>query len=474
MSEFELTCDIVIIGAGSAGLEAFKVATNAGAHCILVESGPLGTSAKRTGDTPLSYLMAAGKNCHSIMDLDKYGVNVSFDFAFDTDHVLNTLRAVRSKDTNEILSFIYRIPENNRLIGRASFIDEHTIMVNESHTVHFKSAIIATGSVPVVPYELSQYQDTGGIYTTHDFFDIDHLPNSIAIFGSNREGLQLGQALSYLGVKVVVFGNQNLWELTDEAVISAALDAFNSRFDLVLDSYTTAIERYERGFGIYYLEANYENHLEVESILTCSIRYPKLDGLNLRALGMKMTRSGCIEVNELTMQTSIAHIFAAGDVTSLNMTTAQARAQGQCAGINALNYPNLQEQQPAFKLNILATDPEMAMVGMTYDEVKQCAKSGQSFVSVEVRMNDGFFRVTQNEGGLLRMYVDESTHQIMGCELCMHDAGHIAHLLAMSMSQGLTVEQIASLPYFMPSYEIVIKRACEQAIKNIERKAVGL
>ena len=114
------------------------------------------------------------------------------------------------------------------------------------------------------------------------------------------------------------------------------------------------------------------------------------------------------------------------------------------------------------------------MVGMTYDEVKQCAKSGQSFVSVEVRMNDGFFRVTQNEGGLLRMYVDESTHQIMGCELCMHDAGHIAHLLAMSMSQGLTVEQIASLPYFMPSYETVIKRACEQAIKNIERKAVGL
>lgn len=474
MSDFELTCDIVIIGAGSAGIEAFKVATKAGAHCILVESGPLGTSAKRTGDTPLSYLMAAGRNCHGIMDLDKYGVNVSFDFAFDTDHVLNTLRAVRSKDTNEILSFIYSIPESNRLIGRASFIDEHTLMVNESHTVHFKSAIIATGSVPVVPYELSQYQDTGGIYTTHDFFDMDHLPNSIAIFGSNREGLQLGQALSYLGVKVVVFGNQNLWELTDESVITATLEAFNARFDLVLNSYTTAIERYERGFGIYYLQSNYENHLEVESILTCSIRYPKLDGLNLREIGMRLTRQGCIEVNELTMQTSIDHIFAAGDVTELNMTTAKARQQGHVAGMNAITYPELKDFAPAFKINILATDPEVAMVGLTYEQVKQRAKDGQSFVSVEVRMNDGIFRVTQRQGGLLRMYVDESSHLILGCELCMHDAGHIAHLLAMSMSQGLTVEQVSALPYFTPSYESVIKSACDQAIKNIARKAVGL
>lgn len=474
MSEIVLSCDTVIIGAGSAGLEAYKVASASGAHCILVESGPLGTSAKRTGDTPLSYLSAAGRHCHSLMELDKYGVGMSFDFAFDTDHVLNTLRAVRAKDTSEILSFIYRIPESNRLIGRARLLDEHTLMVNESHKVNFKTAVIATGSVPVVPYELSQHQASGGIFTTNDFFDLDHLPNSMAIFGSNREGLQLGQALSYLGVKVIVFGNHNLWNLTDDSVVSAAVDVFNDRFDLVLDSYITAIERYDRGYGIYYLESNYENHLEVETILACSIRYPKLDGLYLRELGMSLGRTGCINVDEQTMQTSIPHIFAAGDVTALNMTTASARAQGIAAGTNAVNYPNLKKFTQPFKLNILATDPELAMVGMTYEEVKQRAKSGQSFVSSEIRLNDGFFRVTQNEGGLFRMYVDEASHKILGSEICMHDASHIAHMLAMAMSQELTVEQVAALPYFNPSYESVIKKACEQATKTIERKVIGL
>lgn len=474
MSEIVLTCDTVIIGAGTAGLEAYKEATSSGAHCILVESGPLGTSAKRTGDTPLSYLAAAGRHCHSLMELEKYGVGLSYDFAFDTDHVLNNLRAVRAKDTSEILSFIYRIPESNRVIGRARFLDEHTLMVNESHKIMFKTAVIATGSVPVVPYELSQHQSSGGIYTTNDFFDLDHLPNSMAIFGSNREGLQLGQALSYLGVKVIVFGNQTLWELTDEAVVSAAVDVFNDRFDLVLDSYTTAIERYDRSYGIYYLESNYENHLEVETILACSIRYPKLDGLNLRELGMSLGRTGCINVNELTMQTSIPHIFAAGDVTSLNMTTACARDQGKAAGYNAVNYPNLKNFAKSFKLNILATDPEIAMVGMTYDEVKQRAKAGQSFVSAEIRLNDGFFRITHNEGGLLRLYVDEVSHKILGSEICMHDASHIAHLIAMAMSQDLTVEKVAAMPYFNPSYESVIKTACEQATKTIERKVIGL
>ena len=474
MSEFVLTCDTVIIGAGTAGLEAFMKASASGAYCILVESGPLGTSAKRTGDTPLSYLSAAGQSCHAIHSIERFGLTTKFDPAIDNHHVLNNLRAVRAKDTSEILSFIYRIPESNRLIGRAHFIDANTLMVNESHTVKFKTAVIATGSVPVVPYELSKYQSQG-VYTTQDFFELDQLPQSIAIFGSNREGLQLGQALSYLGVRVVVFGNNGLWNLTDESVISAAVDAFNERFDLVLNSYTTAIEKYERGFGIYYLDSdNYENHMGVDTILTCSIRYPKLDGLNLRAIGMDVDRNGCIKIDEQTMQTSIPHIFAAGDVTNTTMTTDKARQQGAAAGTNAVTWPDVKQCQPAFALNILATDPEMAMVGMSYEEVKVRARAGNSFISAEVRSNSGLFLITHNDGGLLRMYVDESSHKILGAELCMHDASHLAHLLAMAIAQELTIEQVAQLPYFTPSYEAVIKSACEQAIKNIARKAVGL
>lgn len=476
MSEIVLECDTVIIGAGTAGIEAYKATTEAGANCILVESGPLGTSSRRTGDTPVSFLMEAGKKCHALMELDTYGISPKskVDISLNTDHVLNNLRAARSKETGDVLSFIYRIPETNRLIGKARFVDEHTIMVNENFQVRFKSAVISTGSAPVIPFELSRYGADSGVYTTNDFFDMDHLPNSIAVFGSNREGLQIGQALSYLGVKTVVFGSNRIWDLTDESVMHTTIDEFNDRFDLVLNTYTTAIEKTSRGFSIYYLDhTNYENHLSVETILSASIRCPKLEGLNIRSLGIKVDRFGCIDIKQNTLQTSVDHIFAAGEVTDLNMTVDFARYQGKLAGFNAANYPNMSTAKKPIKVNIMNTDPEVAMVGMSYEEVVARAKTGRHFIAGEVRASEGMYRITKNDGGMMRIYCDEETKQILGAEMCLHNAGHIAHELAIAMAGNLTIDEISRLPLFKPSYEEIIRSACQSVSRNFIRKNAG-
>ena len=726
MSEIVLTCDTVVIGAGTAGVEAFKAATDEGVNCVLVESGPLGTSAKRSGDTPISTLMAAGRVSHALVELEKHGIKGLYELGMglDLDQVLNNVRAVRAKDTSEVLSFIYRIAEEKRLIGKARFLDAHSLMVNESHLVRFKTAVVATGATSIIPYELNQYSAqalaekaaraareqaeltgstpelpypqvaTGGVYTPQELFELDHLPNSIAIFGSNREGLQIGQALAYLGVKVVVFGQHHIWKLTDESVIDAAIDAFKDRFDLVLESFTTAIDKYEQGFGIYYLDGtNYENILGVDTILVANVRYPKLEGLNLRSLGVEFERSGCIKIDPKTMQTSTPQIFAAGEVTDLDLTLVNCRNDGRVAGINAarqaLNMPDLppleqvapesehearymgrgpataqpaaahdyaqalgltsvkraavsdaasavaasassapavpaemeatpervievadatlaadlaadsatesadlaplapaaasdeaeasdeaaatsqcgdkkasqalplgagassalyhyrdsagqvvdaaalaapeaeqgfdvyevrrntlekwahnlekganvtpppgevtpelqaeikaqheagrpvqfMERIPDFKLDILHTDPELALVGLSYEEVKERARHGHPFVSSEVRATEGRYRITHQEGGILRLYCDEATHVVLGAEMCLHDAGHLAHFLAQAIASQLTVEQLYALPYFSSSYEEIIKSAAEQALKNIARKGQGL
>ena len=159
MSEIVLTCDTVVIGAGTAGVEAFKAATDEGVNCVLVESGPLGTSAKRSGDTPISTLMAAGRVSHALVELEKHGIKGLYELGMglDLDQVLNNVRAVRAKDTSEVLSFIYRIAEEKRLIGKARFLDAHSLMVNESHLVRFKTAVVATGATSIIPYELNQY-----------------------------------------------------------------------------------------------------------------------------------------------------------------------------------------------------------------------------------------------------------------------------------------------------------------------------
>lgn len=471
MSEQVLSCDIVIIGAGTAGLEAYKVASKSGKSCILVESGPLGTGVKRTGDIPVSALLAAGKINHAFVDLERYGLKAESDLCVDVRGVLDVVRNIRTKETSDILSFIYQINEKHRLIGKAHFIDPHRLMVNESHIVEFKTAIIATGAVPIVPFELNQYLKDGGIYTINDIFEIDHFPKSMAIFGTTHEGLQLAQALSYLGVKVVLFGSRRIWELTDEAVIDVAVDIFKERFNLVLDSYTTAFEKNDNRFGIYYLESNnYENFLSVETVLSATKRYPKIDGLNLRQIGVRLNRQGCIDTNEKTKQTSLDHIFAIGDVASLYMRVYQARRDGHCAALNAINYPNVTEFDEDLNLSVLYTDPELAVVGLTYDLVTKRAHEGKPFVSCEVRCNTGRFRASHQDGGILRMYCDEKTHQILGAELCMHSAGHLAQFLALAIKQKMTVDQLSVMVYFSPGYTEVIKQACDYACRILARK----
>ena len=132
------------------------------------------------------------------------------------------------------------------------------------------------------------------------------------------------------------------------------------------------------------------------------------------------------------------------------------------------------ERIPDFKLDILHTDPELALVGLSYEEVKERARHGHPFVSSEVRATEGRYRITHQEGGILRLYCDEATHVVLGAEMCLHDAGHLAHFLAQAIASQRTVEQLYALPYFSSSYEEIIKSAAEQALKNIARKGLGL
>lgn len=467
-----LSCDTVIIGAGSAGIEAYKAATEAGANCILVESGPLGSTSQRTGETPLSSLGYAGLLANSRRELEQFGIKPTIDYSLETDNILNNIRAIRCKDIDSIVAFIYRLPERNRVLGKASFVDPFTIKTSDNITIKFKTAVIATGTVPLIPFELNQYTKFGCVYTITDLFELDHLPNSVAIFGASGDGLQIGQALSYLGIKTTVFGDHHLWELTDEAVIDVAIDLFRERFDLAIDSYTTAFEYSPTGgFCIFFMDqSQYENFLNVDSLLAASTKFAKVEGLNLREIGINLTRQGSIAVNTRTMQTSLDHIFAAGGAIDLNITTTQAKRTGVIAGRNAANFPKSEKLKDDVYLNILYTDPEMAIVGLTYDQVKQRAKQGLPFMTSDVRSNSGRFRTTHHSGGILRLYCDEATRVILGAEMCMYRASHIAHYLSLAIRQRLTVDDICEQQFFDLGYEEIILKACNIAKKALNRK----
>lgn len=463
-----LDCDVLIVGAGSAGLEAYKAASRAGAFCILVEQGPLGTTAQRSADIPVTLLLEAGRTCQEIKKAGAFGINVQGQLKLDTSQVLNSLRAVRARSTADVLSFIYQIPENQRLIGKARFLDSNRVAVNDEYTVSFKCAVIATGSAPVVPFAMSRL---GNILTSQDLFEQDRLPSSVAIFGSGLVGVSLGQALSDLGVEVTVFGNGRIWQLTDEQVTAVARELLQDSFSFEVNAEITAIEKTPSGYGIYYLdESHYENYLSASTVLSAVGRRPRLEGLNLREIGMELNQDGGIAVNFRTMQTSVPHIFAAGDVAQTSMSTVRARREGALAGLNAARFPQLKEENGLLPMTLTLTSPGLAVVGLSFEEMKQRARQGHHFVASEVRLNEGRYRVLHREGGIMRLYCDEETHLPLGAEICADKAEHLAHFLNLAFTQQLTAEELSSFAFYHPCPEEAIARVSAAAVRTLCRQ----
>lgn len=461
----QIKCDTVIIGAGSAGIEAFRQAQRAGSDCVLIVNEQQGLSAKRKVDVPTSILMSAGLSMHNAQRMLSYGIDTVRQPVYNTTAVLQNLRASRTRTSSEVLSFMYKIPEDKRLRGKATFIDPHTLCVNEQ-VVSFKSAVICTGSSPRVTYEQSRLP---GILTVDKFFEQDLLPKSAAVFGSSSQGLLLGQALSYLGVDVMVFGQHKLWELTDEAVLTVAKQMLQERFSLIIDSFITSIDSDPNGYAIYFMDGCYENFMHSESVVAATARFPNIGGMNLQDIGIKLDKSGHILVEPHTLQTSVPHIFAAGDVVHEIQSTTLAQAEGRIAGENAAHFPLLRPEQPQpVRIHIVYTDPVLAMVGASLAELqKNAEQGGRAFVSAEVRMDSFAYRARHEDGGILCMYVDAESHVILGAELCASGADHMAQFLALVIQKQLKAEDLAEFVFYHLSCESVIGEAARRALRQL-------
>lgn len=472
MSSKTLTCNTVIIGAGSAGLCAYRELSRHDDSCIIVESGPLGTFVQRSGDIPANILMSTALEVNALGKLDKFGVRVRGERSVDTSMVMNALRAVRARGTNEVLTYLYRIDEHRRIIGRASFVDANTLQVGEDITIQFKTAIIATGSTPAVPYDLA---NLGDVMTVSDIFEMDNLPKSLAVFGTNENGLMIGQALAYLGVQVVVFASSGIWELTDDTVINTARDAFQRNFNLEADARITEIEKNEEGYGIYYLDGDdFENYIHIDNILSSYAMAASTDGLNLKEVGIELTDSGMIEVNDNTMQTSVPNIFAVGDVVNEYNSIAKGINDAIIATANARNFPNVvSNQRRDIRISVLHSDPPLAIVGKSFSEMKERARGGMSFIACDGRMSEGLYRARRKDGGIIRMYTDEKTHLVLGAEICGYGADNIAQFLAQSILDHKSIYDLENFVFFRPSYEEIVSKVVDATLRVIRRKGAA-
>lgn len=456
-----LNVDVAVIGAGTAGLAAYRAARAAGRRAVVIEGGAYGTTCARVGCMPSKLLIAAAEAAHAIERAPGFGVH-SGEVRVDGREVMARVKRERDRFVGFVLQGVDAIPEGDRIRGYAWFLDPHTLEVEGGPVVRARSIVIATGSRPAIPPMLAHLGDR--LLVNDDVFDWDTLPGSVAVFGPGVIGLEIGQALSRLGVRVVVLGRGGrIGPITDPFVQRAALDAFGAEFELDPDAHVQRVDRVGDQVEIEYLGPEGEKRVErFDYVLAATGRTPNVEQLGLERTGIAIGTRGVPVHDAHTLRAGASHIFIAGDASDDKQLLHEAADEGRIAGENAAQFPDVRPGARRAPLGIVFTDPQIAIVGGGFASLRSHA-----LAAGEVSFDDqGRSRVMLRNKGHLRVYADPATGRFLGAEMVGPDAEHIGHLLAWALQAGMTVEQMLGMPFYHP----VVEEGLRTALRDLAAK----
>lgn len=457
----ELKADVAIIGAGTAGLAAWRAARSYGKRVVLIEGGHYGTTCARVGCMPSKLLIAAAEAAHAIGVASAFGIHAPAP-RIDGKAVMARVRAERDRFVGFVLKGVERIAPEDRLRGYARFLDPNHLQVDDHTVVSATSIVIATGSSPHVPAELAGAGER--LLVNDDVFDWEDLPESVAVFGTGIIGLELGQALHRLGVRIALFGRSgNLAQLSDPAVLDAAARAFSAELDLRRNTELLGVQRDGDAVIVHTRGADGNARSERYSyVLSATGRVPNLRALCLEHAGIALDTRGVPLFDPQTMQCGDSAIFIAGDVSSERPLLHEAADQGRIAGDNAGRYPAVHAGLRHAPLSIVFTDPQIAAVGQGYRQLRR-----GSFAIGEVSFEDqGRSRVMLQNRGLLRVYGEYGSGRFIGAEMAGPRVEHLAHLLAWACQSRMTVAQMLEMPFYHP----VIEEGMRTALHDLKEK----
>lgn len=461
--------DVAVIGAGTAGLAAYRAAVAAGKRAVVIEGGPYGTTCARVGCMPSKLLIAAAEAAHGPARWPEFGLRLDGEVRVDGSAVMARVRRERDRFVGFVLAGVEKIPERDRLRGFARFESDHVLLIDDGTRVEFRTAVIATGSSPSVPALLRAAGDR--LLVNDDVFSWETLPKSVAVFGPGVIGLEIGQSLHRLGVKVLMFGRDGLvGPFTDPEVREYARSTFRGEFFLDADANVQAISSDENGVSILYRDADGgERRDVVDYVIAATGRTANVGWLGLENTSLRLDPRGVPLFDRNTMQCGGSPIFIAGDADNDVPLLHEAADEGRIAGDNAARYPQVQPGLRRARLAIAFSDPQIAIVGTPWAELPP-----GGFVIGRVSFEDqGRSRVMLRNKGLMHVYAERGTGRLLGAEMIAPDAEHLGHLLAWAIQAGLTVEQTLDMPFYHPVVEEGVRTALRDAAAALRERAVA-
>ena len=420
--------DLFVIGGGSGGVRAARVATQEGAKVALAEEDRYGGTCVIRGCVPKKLMVFASEYSSMVEDAQSYGWDIqpgAFDWVKFKTHMHNEL---------DRLEGIYRNILGNNSVetfdSRAKLADAHTVELADGNRKTAKHILIATGGRPVLP-------DIPGIehaITSNEMFHLEKLPESILIIGGGYIASEFAGIMNGLGVKTTQYyrGAQILRGFDDEARGLVAEEMCQRGIDLHLG--TNILEMRKEGDKIWVKATNGDENL-FDQVMFATGRSPNSDGLGLEELGVELGRKGQIVVDDYS-QTAVPSIYAVGDVTDRANLTPVAIREGM-ALVETVFKGNPTKPDHELIPTAIFTQPEMGTIGLSEEDARE-QEPIEVYATSFKPMQQAF--AGRSERVLMKLIVSQATRKVLGCHIVAPGAGEMIQLAGIAVKMGATKE----------------------------------
>ncbi|MEO5629234.1 MAG: dihydrolipoyl dehydrogenase [Thermomonas sp.] len=464
--------DVAIIGGGTAGMAAYREVRKKTDRIALIEGGPFGTTCARVGCMPSKLLIAPAEARHRLSALPAFGIH-SDAGKVDGVAVMKRVREERDRFVGFVKEAVDGFDQNHVVRAHAVFEDPHTLRLSAAsdgtqpafERIRASRIVIATGSRPRIPESLRAAGNR--LVVNDDVFDWQDLPGSVAVFGAGVIGVELGQALHRLGVRVRLFGRGGgIAGLSDPAVRDVAKNIIGAEMPTSLDAREVRIERDGELVVVYFTDDDSSARSErFDYLLSATGRLPNVDKLGLSNTGLKLDARGVPAFDPQSMQAGNSHIFIAGDAGNDMPVLHEAADEGHLAGKNAATFPTIFRHTRRTSLGIVFCDPQAAFAGQRH---AQLIADGVDFAAGEVSFEDqGRARVMLVNRGVLRVYGEKGSGLLLGAEMIGPSGEHLAHLLAWVIQMRMTVAQVLEMPFYHPVIEEGLRTALRLLLEDL-------
>ena len=464
MKRTKFDFDVAILGAGSAGYAAARIATSAGLKTVVIEGGKeVGGLCILRGCMPSKALLYAAEVLHLARNGKTWGLKpgkIGFDFEKVMARKAAMIEDFASYRRKQLASGKFQFIRAN-----ASFSDAHTVKISNGKKLTAKHFVIGTGSI-VSPPPLPALTEVGYITSDHAL-SLKKLPKSLIVLGGGAIACELAQFFARFDVKVTQIQRSPHVLREFDADAGAVIETVFRREGIKLFTGTKLLAARRNGKRkVVEFELNGERmHAEADEILLALGRSPNTATLGLENAGVK-TENGRIIANA-QMRTSAPHIYAAGDCTGPHEIVHIAIQQAEIAAHNIANPLRPRTADYRLLTSVVFTDPQVATVGLTE---KEATAQKIPFLAASYPFNDhGKPLIMEALDGFVKLLANPKTGEILGGCCVGPVGGELIHEINVAMAKRMTVHEFAATPHYHPTLAEIWTYPAEELAEQIPK-----